>query len=311
MAQYLQLQKNEILAITKKYNLKQIGYEPIQEGAGNTSYLVQTAQRQYILTIFEIENNRIVNLCKLLNMLEEHNFPTTRVKIMGNGEETIGIQGKSAMLKPFIAGHVVKDMDEDMLDQVGAAMARLHQMPTPDYLPNQHPYGLEFIHRVMDQDINSEYKKWLAQRYEVLQRTIPSGLPEGLIHGDVFYDNVLFDGKKFKALIDFEEACKYYKVFDLGMAVVGMCTKKMEIRLPKVQFLIDGYQKIRILERVEQRALKLFIEYAASATSAWRYWKYNIETPIAEKSEKYKEMVDIAKAADAISNEEFMVSVFQ
>jgi Ser/Thr protein kinase RdoA (MazF antagonist) len=55
MAQYLQLQKNEILAITKKYNLKQISFEPIEEGAGNTSYLVQTAQRQYILTIFEIE----------------------------------------------------------------------------------------------------------------------------------------------------------------------------------------------------------------------------------------------------------------
>ena len=307
----MQLQKNDILAITKKYNLKQIGYEPIEEGAGNTSYLVQTAQRQYILTIFEIENNRVVNLCKLLNMLEERNFPTTRVKIMANGEEITGIKGKSAMLKPFIAGHVVKDMDEDMLGQVGAAMARLHQLPTSDYLPNQHPYGLEFIHRVMDQDINSEYKKWLAQRYEILQRTIPSGLPQGLIHGDVFYDNVLFDGKKFKALIDFEEACQYYKVFDLGMAVVGMCTEKMEIRLPKVQSLIHGYQKIRMLERVEQRALKLFVEYAASATSAWRYWKFNIETPIAEKSEKYKEMVDIAKAADAISNEEFMVSVFQ
>ncbi len=311
MAQYVQLQKNEILTITKKYNLEIIGYEPIEEGAANTNYLVQTAQRQYVLTIFEIENNRVVNLCKLLNMLEEHNFPTTRVIRMANGEEITGIQGKSAILKPFITRHVMKDMDEDMLVQVGAAMARLHQMPTPDYLPNQHAYGLEFIHRVMDQDINFEYKKWLAQRYEVLQRTIPSGLPQGLIHGDVFYDNVVFDGKKFKALIDFEEACKYYKVFDLGMAVVGMCTEKMEIRLPKVKSLIHGYQKSRMLGRVEQRALKLFVEYAAIATSAWRYWKYNIDTPIAEKSGKHKEMVDIAIAADAISNEEFMLSVFQ
>ena len=310
MAQYLQLQENEILSITKQYNLKQIGYEPIEEGKGNTSYLVQTAQRQYILTIFEIENNRVVKLCKLLNMLEELKFPTTRVEKMANGEEITGIQGKSAILKPFIAGQEVKDMDDDMLGQVGATMARLHQLPKPDYLPDQHAYGLEFIHRVIDQDINFEYKEWLLKRYEDLQRTMPSGLPRGMIHGDVFSDNVLFDGKKFKALIDFEEACNYYKVFDLGMAVVGLCTEKRKIRLPKVQSLIYGYQKIRMLERVEQRALKLFVEYAASATSAWRFWKYNIETSIAEKSESYKEMVDIAKAADAISNEEFMVSVF-
>ena len=310
MAQYIKLQENEIIEILRTYNLKQIDYEPIEDSAGNTSYLVRTTQGEYVLTIFEIENIRVVNLCKLLNMLEEHEFSTTRIEKMANGNEISNIGGKSAMLKPFIAGQVVKDLDEDMIAQVGAAMARLHQLPIPDYLPDRHAYGIETFHQAIDQGINLGYENWLAERHEFLLRTIPSELPRGLIHGDVFYDNVLFHGKKFKALIDFEEACHYYKVFDLGMAVVGLCTEKSEVRLLKVQSLLQGYQKIRLLEREEQEILQLFVEYAAIATSSWRYWKYNIETLIAEKSEKHWEMVKIANAVSAISNDEFMMAVY-
>ncbi len=310
MAQYIKLQENEIIEVLRTYNLEQIDYEPIEEGAGNTSYLVRTTQGEYVLTIFEIENIRIVNLCKLLNMLEEHMFSTTRIEKMANGNEITNIGGKSAMLKPVIAGQVVKDLDEDMIAQVGAAMARLHQLPIPDYLPDRHAYGIETFHQAIDQGFNLEYENWLAQRYDFLMQTIPSGLPRGLIHGDVFYDNVLFDGKKFKAIIDFEEACQYYKVFDLGMAVVGLCTEESKVRLPKVRSLVNGYQKIRVLERAEKEILQLFVGYAAIATSSWRFWKYNIDTPIAELSDKHWEMVNIAKDASAIPNEKFMNAVF-
>ncbi len=131
-----------------------------------------------------------------------------------------------------------------------------------------------------------------------------------MIHGDVFIDNVLFEGKKFKAIIDFEETCRYYRIFDLGMAVVGMCLAGSEIELSKVRFLIKGYQPIRMLEGAEKRTLKLFIEYAAISTSSWRFWKYNIDTPITELSEKYWEMVDIAKSAAAMPDKKFMKEVF-
>ena len=116
--------------------------------------------------------------------------------------------------------------------------------------------------------------------------------------------------KKFKALIDFEEACQYYKVFDLGMAVVGLCTEESKVRLPKVRSLVNGYQEIRVLEEAEKEFLPLFIEYAAIATSSWNFWKYNIDTPIAELSGKHWKMVNIAMDASAIPGEIFMSAVF-
>lgn len=310
MTQYSKLQEKDILEISRKYNLTQIGYESIEESAGNTNYLVRTAQNQYVLTIFETEHIRAANLSRLLLLLEEFDFPTTRIQKLANGDVITSYQGKPVLLKPYIVGQVVENMDENLVSQVGAAMASLHKIQNPHYLPCQHAYGLETFPRVMDKGINLEYENWLAQRYDFLMQTIPSGLPRGLIHGDVFYDNVLFDGKKFKAIIDFEEACQYYKVFDLGTAVVGLCTEESKVRLPKVRSLVNGYQKIRVLERAEKEILQLFVEYAAIATSSWRFWKYNIDTPIAELSDKHREMVNIAKDASAIPNEKFMNAVF-
>ena len=310
MTQYSKIQEKDILEILRKYNLTQIGYESIEESTGNTNYLVRTAQNQYVLTIFETEHIRAANLSRLLYLLEELDFTTTRIQKLANGDAITSYQGKPVLLKPYIVGQVVENMDENMVSQVGAIMASLHEIPNPHYLSSQHAYGLETFPRVMDKGINLEYENWLVQRYDFLMKTIPSGLPRGLIHGDVFYDNVLFDRKKFKAIIDFEEACQYYKVFDLGMAIVGLCTEESKVRLPKVRSLVNGYQKIRVLEGAEKEILKLFVEYAAIATSSWRFWKYNIDTPIAELSDKHREMVNIAKDASAIPNEKFMNAVF-
>jgi len=293
MTQYLKLQEKDIQEILRKYNLKPIDYKSIEEGFGNTNYLVRTEQNHYILTISETEYIRAENLSRLLYLLEKYEFPATRIRKLANGDVITRHQGKPTLLKPYIVGQVEKKLDEDMFSQVGAAMASLHEIPSPDYLPDQHAYGLE-----------------TGQRYDFLMDTIPSGLPRGLIHGDVFYDNVLFDGKKFKALIDFEEACQYYKAFDLGMAVVGLCTEGSKIILPNIRSLVKGYHTIRMLERAEKEILQLFVEYAAIMTSSWRYWKYNIDTPIAKLSQRYWEMVNISKAASAIPDKKFLNVVF-
>ena len=310
MTQYIELKENDISGILRKYNLRQIGYDSIEEGAGNTTYIVRTKQDQYVLTIFEIDHFRVANMGSLLCLLEKCGFPTTRVQKLMNGDVTTSFQGKPVLLKPYIAGQVIENLDGNMVSQVGMAMANLHEIPSPDYLPKQHPYGLETFRRIMRKGIDLEYENWLAERYDFLVQTIPFGLPRGMIHGDVFYDNVLFDGERFKAIIDFEEVCLYYKVFDLGMGVLGLCREGLRIELPKVQSLIKGYQQIRELEDKEKEVLQLFVEYAAIATSSWRFWKYNIDTPITSLSEKHWEMVKISKAARTIPKGEFMTAVF-
>ena len=310
MARYANLQSNEIQEILDKYGLEVLEYESIKGGAGNSSYWVRTGQKQFVLTVFEIEETRVVNLCKLLRLLEEYHFPTTRIQELTNGDAITSIQGKTVLLKPYLVGQVVKDLDENRVRQVGTEMALLHKIPSPDYLPDQHAYGLQTFQAILGEKIDLEYENWLAKKYKILSKEMPSGLPRGLIHGDVFYDNVLFEGETFKSLIDFEEACHYYKIFDLGMAVIGLCTENLRLKLEKVRALVDGYQSVRVLEENEKESLQYFIEYAAIATSSWRFWNYNIENPDPQKSEKNYEMVKIAQDASAIPAKEFLNRIF-
>jgi len=150
----------------------------------------------------------------------------------------------------------------------------------------------------------------VVQRYRYLIEKLPSQLPVGLVHGDIFYDNVLFEDENFKAILDFEDVSRIYKIYDLGMAIVGLCSEGTDIVIKKVRALVDGYQEVRLLEDIEKDSLQLCIEWAAILTSTWRFWKYKIDTPDVDKSEKYMQMVDIAKNTSVIPKGEFKKAIF-
>ncbi len=310
MAQYTHIQEHEIKSITRRYGLELISFGPIEEGSGNSSYLVQTFQGKYILTIFEIGLARVQNLCRLLLWLEEYDFPTTRLQAAVSGKRITQYAAKPVIVKPYISGQVIKDLDEDMIRQIGAAMAGLSMIPAPGYLPDSHAYGLQTFPDIIGHKIDPEYETWLANRHATIKQNIPEELPHGMIHGDIFFDNVLFEGKELKAIIDFEEACNYHKVFDLGMGIVGLCVDETKIVFPKVKALVKGYQQIRELEKCEVETLQLFVEYAATATSSWRFWKYNLDTLIPEKSDSHRKMVEIARNVSDISKNSFLEAVF-
>jgi homoserine kinase type II len=173
---------------------------------------------------------------------------------------------------------VYENISTEMLKQIGTSMAKLHQISAPDFLPKLHPYGVQIFSTVIDKGIDKRYESWLSEQTQFLIDKLPKNLPKGLIHGDVFFDNVLFEDGKIKAIIDFEEACQYYLNFDLGMGILGLCRTNGKIDLTKVNALITGYEQIRLLEPLEKELLPLFIKYAAIATSWWRFWKYNIHS---------------------------------
>ena len=117
------------------------------------------------------------------------------------------------------------------------------------------------------------------------------------------------EGCKLKAIIDFEEACRYYTVFDLGMAILGLCTTGQKIALGKARALVAGYQQTRELERAERDALRLFVEYAATATSFWRFRRHHLHAPSAVMANRHWQMVNVAEQVAAIPRERFLEAV--
>ncbi len=297
VARYADLGSREVRALADQYGLILDGFKPIEGGAGNSSYLLQSQQGDYVLTVFDDKSREDVDrLGRLLLLLEQHDFPATRLLQPGQGCMIPMYGDKPVMLKEYIVGDVCRDLSLAMLSQVGASMATLHQLEIPDQLlEREHPYGLHLFGSVIGRNIDPGYESWLAEQIPYLTENIPSDVPRGFIHGDLFYDNLLFEGDELRAIIDFEEACLYYKAFDLGMGIVGMCRDDTKVVPEKVAALVAGYQGVRALEEEERRNLPLFAEYAATATSYWRYWKYNIHSPLAKDANRHWQMVRLAE----------------
>ena len=310
MAIYTKLLEDEIQEIAGRYELQIFNYEPIEQGAGNSNYLLNTNHGKYVLTVFEIEPNRVVYISKVMLLLEKHKFPAPRLQKLANGEVLTKYHEKSVLVKSYITGYVEAEIDNEKVKQVGSALAKLHEIPVPDYLPDKHSYVEITYPKFMEQEIDRNYKTWVEQRYRYLIEKLPSQLPVGLVHGDIFSDNVLFENENFKAILDFEDVSRIYKIYDLGMAVVGLCSEGADIVIKKVRALVDGYQEVRLLEDIEKDSLQLCIEWAAILTSTWRFWKYKIDTPDVDKSEKYMQMVDIAKNTRVIPKGEFKKAIF-
>ena len=320
MATYTQLNEQDIHLLAENYDLKIVEFSSLDGGNGNSSYILKTQQASYVLTVCDDkEFDEVFKMGQLLLFLEAHNVPCNRLispvksKIITTFATADRV--KPVMLKDYIEGQVIEELDETMLSQVGRQAARLNQIPPPDYLSTNHPYGRQFFSRVMGLNIDAKYECWMAKEIDYLEQNIAKNLPRGLIHGDLFYDNLLFNPLSsmpggFKAIIDFEEACHYYLIFELGMGILGTCVNDITVDLDKARALVSGYEEVRPLTKIEKESLQLFVRYAAVATSYWRFNKYNIEEPNKDRASHHLQMMQIAKAVSEISKTHFFDAIF-
>ena len=320
MATYTQLNQQDIQSLADNYNLEIVEFSPLDGGNGNSSYILKTQQASYVLTVCDDKTfDEVFKMGHLLLLLEAHNVPCNRLICPVNSEilttfaTADGV--KPVMLKDYIEGQVIEELDETMLSQVGRQAAQLNQIPPPDYLSTNHPYGRQFFSRIMGLNIDAKYECWMAKEIDYLEQNIAKNLPRGLIHGDLFYDNLLFNPLSsmpggFKAIIDFEEACHYYLIFELGMGILGTCVNDITVDLNKARALVSGYEEVRPLTKIEKESLQLFVRYAAVATSYWRFNKYNIEEPNKDRASHHLQMMQIAKAVGEISKTHFFDAIF-
>lgn len=286
-------------------------FESIAGGAENSSYLLGTDQGRMVLTLFESKTmEEAQRLGKLLGYLERESFSSTRVLPMTSGDLVNSHQGKAVMLKHYLDGKVLKELSEDRLRQLGGTLAQLHALSAPNFLPEEPAFGLGRIRLGLDEVRDEAFRDWLIELGDWVEQELGGDLPSGLVHADLFQDNVLFAGERLLAVIDFEDAGRYKLVYDIGMAIVGTCLAGIEIAWPKAAALVAGYEEMRLLEKRERTALQASVVYGAISTSYWRYWKYNIYQPTSERTDKHLEMKAVADWISSIAADIFLERIF-
>ncbi len=312
MTTYTSLTNDDLEAIARQFRIGSISsFTPLEGGSANTNLLATTANGKYVISIREDKEFEDVKLMtQLLKSLQQRNLPVETLVPTITGDNLTTFKGKPLYVKTYIEGSITYDLDYAALTIIGAMLAGINEVDPPAALRTTHRYGLESFSEVINCDSSIEFCQWLSVKHDFITANIPADLPRGLIHGDLFADNVIVRDGKPIAIIDFEETCSSHLIFDLGMAAVGACQQDGFVSLERFRYLVKGYQQIRNLTQQEVESLQLFVQYAAVATAFWRFRQFNIWHPGHEKANRYQGMVRIANQIHSIPQNEFINVVF-
>jgi homoserine kinase type II len=309
MAQYTNLTIADISTILADYKLFSIkNWEVLSGGSENTNYLIDCESGTYVLTVCERKTvEGATHLAQLLAYLAQNKFETSKIVANKNQALVSVYKKKAILLKVFLEGHIRDHFPNHLLALVGQQMANLHQIAAPDYMSTQYSYGKESFDEINNYEGATEFSQWLMERKAYILNNIPADLPKALIHGDIFDNNIILNEAESKAVImDFEEACYYYRGFDLGMTLIGLCSIENTLDAKKTMELLSGYQQVMPLTNKELRALKAFAVYAATATAFWRYRQFYFIEPLPAMQNHYLKMTALADNILALPTEFFL-----
>jgi homoserine kinase type II len=309
MSHYSVLNQADLNEILKQYDIETIdSFSLLSGGSENTNYKVRCGNRKFVLTICEQKTFANANdLAHLLAHLVKHDFETSKVIPNNSGDLVSTWNGKPIMLKDFLDGEIIENLSNKVLLSIGVKMGELHQIAAPDYLPKGLSYGQEYFHEASQYAPNSSFTSWLETIHEYIKPYFNENLPKALIHSDIFYSNVIVNENSQSACImDFEEAANYYRIFDIGMTIVGLCSENEKLNLEKMGYLLKGYRHIIELQEAEKNALQAFAVYAAAAMAFWRHRNFNHTNPDPEMFDHYLGLKVIADDARKLPVEAFL-----
>ena len=297
MARYTTLSPTEVAHIVAKYPIgTPMKLEEIAGGFGNSNFKLTTTTGEFLLKICDEKDSTELDMqIALLQHLHAHAYPTVYPILTKDQKplthETFG----SVMLYPFLQGEQPQP-SPNTLAQLGEALAKLHCIPPISGLP-RFAMGISqmtpFFKEVQGTEFATHpFVKSLKSQLESMEPQLTGSLPTGLLHGDLFLDNTLFDGDEMVAILDFEEGCHDTLLIDVGMTLIGCCyTSEHQLNLEAAQRFLDAYNALRPLTENEWQSLDCFIHYAALSIAFWRFRQFNIRRPDVHRANTYKEMI--------------------
>lgn len=273
MAVYTRIEPGELRAFLAAYDIGEaIALEPIAEGVENSNYRLETTFGRFILTIYEkrVDPADLPFFLGLMMHLAERGLPCPLPVRARDGAMLRELKGKPAAIVSFLEGKSLKRILPRHCAAVGAALASVHLAARGFPLHRANALGLSgwrpLLAATRDRahEVAEGLSALLEQELEELERRWPRDLPQGVIHADLFPDNVFFEGERISGLIDFYFACEDILAYDLAICLNAWCFENDgAFNVTKARALISGYRDRRRLSADEIGALPLLARGAA------------------------------------------------
>lgn len=273
MAVYTDVGAEELSAFLAAYDLgAPLSFKGIAEGVENSNFFLRTEKGSFFLTLYEkrVAAGDLPFFIGLLDHLAAKGLNVPRPVPARDGQVIAALNGRPAAIVTFLDGVSIKRPEAAHCAALGALMARLHlavadfPLTRANALSHEGWANLATALGAKADTIQPGLAAMIAAERAALKTNWPEGLARGVIHADLFPDNVFFIGPALSGVFDFYFACMDFFAYDLAIALNAWCFETDgSFNVTKGRALIAAYQQIRPLPRAEQDALPALARGAA------------------------------------------------
>ena len=273
MAVYTDVAAEDLAVFLADYDTGELlSYKGIAEGVENSNFLLVTDKGRFFLTLFEkrVRQDDLPFFIGLMEHLAQRGV-TCPQPVRSRGGKTLGrLAGRPAVVVTFLNGLWIRRPTARHCASVGEALAKMHRagdgfaLRRPNALSiNGWPALLEAAGQRAD-EVSPGLAAEAARELSCLQELWPTGLPDGVIHADLFPDNVFFLHDELSGLIDFYFACNDALAYDLAVCLNAWCFEPdAAFNITKGMALFSGYERARKLAADEVEAFPVLARGAA------------------------------------------------
>ena len=261
MAIYTALTKRDCAGIAEEFSLGDlISYNGIRNGSVNTHYLLETKRGRFFLKIDEVKSElEVKQELELLLFLRKQGCPCPQPLRSKKGHYYHEFHGKYVSVSKYMEGVELplEKFTSTHLEVVGHALADFHLVGRGYKKGIDNRFGFTKILSIY-RDVRRQLPLHLRHIVRVLddevaylENYLDNNLPKGIIHGDLFPDNLKIKGSRLVGIVDFEAACRGKLIYDLATAVNAFCYLDGRYQIDRFEPLITGYESLRPLSLPE------------------------------------------------------------
>ncbi len=273
MAVYTEVDDEELEAFVASYDIGTlVSAKGIAEGVENSNYLVQTTRGPWILTLYEKRVAK-ADLPFFMNLMEHCAARGIDCPLPihdRSGQVIREIAGRPAVIVSFLQGMSPRRVALEHCAPLGMALAKLHVAVSDFTMSRENSLSVEGWHKLVAgarpraDEVQPGLGDEIACELDFLEPRWPRRLPAGVIHADLFPNNVFFLGDRLSGLIDFYFACNDFLAYDVAICLNAWCFESdLSFNATKAMRLVGGYRQIRALSAPEIDALPLLARGAA------------------------------------------------
>ena len=289
MAVYTRVDEGQLTELLGRYEIGELsGFEGITQGVENTNYRLTTTGGDFILTLYEkrVDRDDLPFFIGLMGHMAEHGITCPKPVADRTGEVLQEVSGRAAAIVTFLQGTWSNAPSAERCRAVGEVLARMHLAGADFGMRRENALDIESLRPLLESSDAAEAEKlgpglWdeAKARLDDILANWPERLPAGILHADLFPDNVLFTGNEVTGVIDFYFACNGLLAYDLAIVLNAWCYENDgSYNVTKARQLVAGYRSARRLSPVEVEAMPVLFRGAAMRFFLTRLYDW-INTP--------------------------------